>query len=92
MRFEWDLEKELKNIQKHGISFSESVETFSDPCGLKFIDQNHSTEEKRYYWVGKNQEGKILTTWFTEREGIIRIIGCGHWRKFRSIYETTKLE
>ena len=29
MEFEWDLSKEIANIRKHGVAFSEAVETFS---------------------------------------------------------------
>jgi uncharacterized DUF497 family protein len=28
MEFEWDLSKEIENLQKHGIAFAEAVETF----------------------------------------------------------------
>ena len=31
--------------------------------------------------------GRILTVRFTFREGIIRIIGAGYWRKERRVYE-----
>ncbi|HLJ30405.1 MAG TPA: hypothetical protein VKY85_27110 [Candidatus Angelobacter sp.] len=31
MRFEWDLEKELINIKKHGIDFRLASKVFDDP-------------------------------------------------------------
>ena len=89
--YEWDLLKNLANIEKHGIDFLEAIETFHDPNALVFIDERHSENELRYYLVGKSLSGKVLTTWFTYRKMNIRIIGCAEWRKFRRLYETTKV-
>ena len=33
MEFEWGAAKELANIKKHGVPFSDAVETFFDPRG-----------------------------------------------------------
>jgi predicted DNA binding CopG/RHH family protein len=38
VEFEWDLSKEIENLQKHGIAFAEAVETFSDPNGFQLTD------------------------------------------------------
>ena len=92
MEFEWDLAKEKKNIRKHGVSFLEAAETFSDPKGLLLRDDKHSQKEARFYWVGKSRSGRILTTSFTRRGNKTRIIGSGSWRKFRRFYETTKIK
>lgn len=91
MNFEWDLQKERLNVKKHGIRFSLSVETFKDPFGFAMTDQKHSEAERRFYWIGKSLDGRILTTWYTHRnENTIRIIGCSEWRKMRKLYESTK--
>lgn len=93
MEFEWDSAKELANIKKHKISFTEAVETFFDPKGIQMVDRSHSEKEERHYWIGKSKTNRILTTWFTHRGSLIRIIGCAEWRKFRRIYyETTENE
>ena len=92
MDFEWDLAKELENRKKHGVSFTEAVETFSDPHGIQLVDEEHSKAEERYYWVGKSDSGRVLTTRFTKRGSKIRIIGSADWRKFRRLYETAKDE
>jgi len=91
MQFEWDLEKEIMNIKKHRVYFSEAVETFSDSKGFQMVDYKHSTKENRFYWIGKSMNGHVLTTWFTRRENIIRIIGSAKWRKFKKLYETTQI-
>ncbi len=93
MQFQWDRIKEKENIKKHKVNFTEAISTFSDPKGLEFDDETHSQIEKRFYRVGKSNTGRILTTYYTERNQIIRIIGCAEWRKFRRLYhETTKIE
>lgn len=91
MEFEWDSVKELSNLNKHGVPFAEAIETFFDPNGFQMMDTNHSEGESRFYWVGKTNKDRILTTWFTRRGNVIRIIGCAEWRKFRRLYETTKI-
>lgn len=90
MEFEWDEDKEQKNLVKHGISFARAVQTFRDPRGVMLVDLTHSEKEERLLWVGKDSDGKILTTRFTVRGKTIRIIGCGRWRKYRKIYENAK--
>jgi len=93
VEFEWDLSKEIENLKKHGISFAEAVETFSDPDGFQLRDFKHSAVEARFFWVGKSESGKILTTRFTQRGDIIRISGSASWRKFGRLYrERTKIE
>jgi uncharacterized DUF497 family protein len=93
VEFEWDLFKEMANLRKHGVAFSESVESFFDPHGFQLVDVKHSREEGRFYWVGKSEAGRVLTTRFTRRGNKIRIIGSPEWRKFRRFYhETTKSE
>ena len=91
MEFEWDLSKEIENLNKHGIPFAEAVGTFSDPDGFQLTDAKHSAIEERFFWVGKSASGKVLTTRFTRRGNIIRIFGSASWRKFARFYnERTK--
>ncbi|MBN2320763.1 MAG: BrnT family toxin [Acidobacteria bacterium] len=86
MEFEWDLSKEMENLQKHRIDFMEAVETFSDPGGFQLRDAKHSVMETRFFWVGKSRNGKVITTRFTHRGGSIRIFGAASWRKFERLY------
>lgn len=89
LSFEWDASKEVRNIQNHRISFLEAVETFFDPRGIQMIDKSHSQTELRFYWIGKSKSNRILTTWFTERDEHIRIIGSAEFRKFKKAYNET---
>jgi uncharacterized DUF497 family protein len=89
--FEWSEEKEKRNLEKHGVSFSEAQEAFYDPERIIAVDAKHSHEEERYFCLGK-VNNRILTVRFTLRSQKIRIIGAGYWRKGKKYYEenTTK--
>lgn len=84
--FEWDCEKELINIAKHGVSFQEAMAAFSDAKRVIAEDVDHSHHEQRYYCFG-SVNYQVLTVRFTMRDTKIRIIGAGYWRKGRNIYE-----
>jgi uncharacterized DUF497 family protein len=80
--FEWDGGKNLENIRKHGVSFSQAQDVFFDKNRIVAEDLGHSQHENRYYCFGLNREQSgILTVRFTYRSGSIRIIGAGYWRK-----------
>ena len=84
--FDWDEHKNWENVEKHGISFNEAQQAFSDPKRVIAEDLRHSQQEKRYYCFGR-VGGGILTVRFTLRDEAIRIIGAGYWRKGRQTYE-----
>ena len=84
--FEWDPEKELENVVKHGVSFVVAQYAFSDPDRVIARDLTHSLSEERFFCFGK-LDGCVLTVRFTYRDSVIRIFGAGYWRKGRAIYE-----
>lgn len=84
--FEWDEEKDKDNQKKHGVSFSLAQHAFLDPHRIIVEDVGHSSEEDRYYCIGRIDED-ILTVRFTYRGNAIRIYGAGYWRKGKKIYE-----
>jgi uncharacterized DUF497 family protein len=84
--FEWDQEKDAINREKHGILFSFARRAFNDPRRVVARDLTHSHKEERYFCFGK-VEGEVVTVRFTYREGVIRIIGAGYWRKGKAAYE-----
>ena len=86
--FEWDETKNLENQQKHGVSFYEAQHAFSDKYRVIAEDVIHGRDETRYFCFGLNREKTgVLTVRFTYRNGRIRIIGAGYWRKGKKIYE-----
>lgn len=85
-RFDWDEKKNRENRKKHGVSFELAQLAFTDPKRVIAEDLAHGHSEPRYYCFGRAGHG-ILTVRFTYREGIIRIIGAGYWRRGKRIYE-----
>lgn len=51
MKFEWDENKNIENIKKHGVSFEEATSIFLNKI-LEEPDIEHSQEEERYKAVG----------------------------------------
>ncbi len=84
--FDWNAEKDEENQAKHNVSFSLAQYAFLDPKRIIVEDIDHSSEESRFYCLGRVGEG-IMTVRFTYRGNIIRIFGAGYWRKGRKLYE-----
>lgn len=85
-RFEWSEKRDRVNQEKHGVSFSTAQRAFLDPERVIVQDISHSSEEPRFYCIGRVEDG-ILTVRFTYRQNVIRIFGAGYWRKGKKIYE-----
>ncbi len=85
--FEWDLAREINNLAKHGVTFQPAIEVFADPRVIHLEDERHSSEEARFYAVGKTSGGEILTVRYTVRGSTIRIFGAAKWRRWRRYYE-----
>ena len=87
--FVWDDIKELENIAKHGVDFITAAKVFKDHKRKVFVDGKHSGFEERFFCIG-DVEGKVITVRFTYRDGKIRIIGAGFWRKGVKYYDKEK--
>jgi uncharacterized DUF497 family protein len=78
MVFEWDDEKERKNIAKHGIRFTTAARVFSDENRIERFDAGHSEFEDRYMTIGLvGGLLMVLAVVYTERgDDVIRIISA----------------
>lgn len=76
MDFEWDPEKALSNVRKHGIAFLEASEVFGDILSSTVPDPDHSGEELRFLIFGQTMAGKHLVVAYTERNRLLRIISA----------------
>ena len=68
--FEWDSEKEKKNVRKHDVNFEEAGSVFDDSMFITVID------EERYMTVGISNKNRLLLVAHTERDEHIRIISA----------------
>ena len=88
MEFEWDNNKAITNLQKHGVSFAEATTVFGDPLSTTFPDPDHSIDESRFITIGLSTGGKIIILSHTDREERIRIISARKaTRKEQRFYE-----
>lgn len=83
--FEWDDAKDRVNREKHGVGFVEAQDAFFDPHRLMFADVAHGGSEQRFFCLGLVGD-RVLTVRFTWRDGRIRLIGAGFWRKGGRLY------
>ena len=72
--FEWDYEKEQRNIKIHKISFETARLVFNDNNRIELFDINHSGAEDRIITIGKVD--KVLFVVYTERGEKTRIISA----------------
>jgi uncharacterized protein len=88
MRFDWDQDKAVSNLSKHGVSFEEAKTVFDDPLYVDFYDPAHSDEEDRYLIVGESSQRRLLIASYTERGNLIRLISAREvTRTERKVYE-----
>ncbi|HEX7956026.1 MAG TPA: BrnT family toxin [Pyrinomonadaceae bacterium] len=76
MRFEWDDAKAAANLRKHGVSFDEAAEVFSDPYALESEDAEHSYGELRVDAVGYSATRMLFVIFTLRRGDVIRIISA----------------
>lgn len=76
--FEWDENKNTTNKKKHGLSFEEAKEVFSDDNAILFDDPDHSIGEERFLIIGmiKSQKICIVSHCYRDNDDVIRIISA----------------
>ena len=79
MIFEYDLNKSMKNKEKHGIDFEEAKRLWDDPFAFE-LPSKQKLDENRFLVIGKINN-KHYTAIITYREEKIRIISVRRSRK-----------
>ena len=74
LSYEWDPNKAIANIEKHGIDFADAVTVFDDLNAVTIDDPNY--EEQRFITMAMDAFGRILVVAYTWRGDIIRIISA----------------
>lgn len=74
--FEWNEDKALLNISKHGVSFEEAATVFSDEYAITIYDDVHSVDEDRFIDIGRSTSQRLLVVVYTERMNRICIISA----------------
>lgn len=87
MDFEWDQEKNAKNLEKHGISFEEACLTFEGEM-LSRVDGRNDYGEQRTISIGLIRGVVAVVVVHTDREGKTRLISARLAnRNERSLYD-----
>lgn len=76
MEFEWDDEKAVSNLSRHGVSFDDARTVFEDPLATTVIDPDHSDYEVRWLTTGLSGRGRVVIVWHTDRDDAVRVIGA----------------
>ena len=71
--FEWDDRKASSNERKHGVSFDEAADAFSDPWARIVPDERHSDREERFFLIGMDLRSRVLTVVHCRRDVSARI-------------------
>jgi uncharacterized protein len=76
MVFDWNPDKAIGNLSKHGVTFEEAQTVFDNPLALIFDDVAHSVGEQREAIIGDSKYYRLLIVVFVERAGVIRMISA----------------
>ena len=75
MDFIWDENKNLINIQKHGIDFLDAVEIFNGPM-LISPDTRYDYGEERYIGIGFIRHMAGVVVYVEKENDVIRVISA----------------
>ena len=70
---EWDSKKARTNLDKHGVSFEEAAQAFTDPLSIDYDDLAHPD---RLVTLAVSPRGRILYIVTTQRRGRVRVISA----------------
>jgi uncharacterized DUF497 family protein len=59
MKFEWDENKNSKNMDKHGIDFNDAITIFDDDNRLEAVDDRNDYGEERLQVIGEAMPGVV---------------------------------
>ena len=78
LEFEWDGNKAVTNLRKHGVSFEEAETVFSDDRALLLDDPDHSDDEERFVLLGLSSTLRVLVVCHCYRRSgdVVRIISA----------------
>ncbi|MFN5856389.1 MAG: BrnT family toxin [Pseudanabaenaceae cyanobacterium] len=75
MQFEWDEAKNLENIRKHQIDFTDVTAMFDREMLIE-LDERFDYGEDRWFGIGFLGLGVAVVVWTERKNNIIRIISA----------------
>lgn len=74
MTYQWDSDKAIANLRKHGIDFADAVVILSDDLAITVQDERF--DEERFITIGMDGLGRVLVVVYTWRGNNIRLISA----------------
>ncbi|PZV10429.1 MAG: hypothetical protein DCF22_16860 [Leptolyngbya sp.] len=74
MAYQWDSDKAIANLRKHGIDFADAVIVLSDDLAITVQDERF--DEERFITIGMDGLGRVLVVVYTWRGNNIRLISA----------------
>ena len=74
VEFEWDFEKAILNLKKHGVDFADAISVLEDERAITVPDDY--PDEERFITIGMDSFGRILVIVYTWRKTRIRLISA----------------
>lgn len=74
MVYQWDVDKALANLRKHGIDFADAVAIFADDLAITIPDDRF--DESRFVTMGLDSFGRLLVVVYMVRNEDLRIISA----------------
>jgi len=71
---EWDPEKAISNLRKHGIDFADAVSALGDDLAVTIPDD--SPDERRFVTVGMDALDRVLVVVYAWRGDRMRLISA----------------
>jgi uncharacterized DUF497 family protein len=76
MKLEWDAEKAMRNLQKHGVAFEDAALVFYDAGRIEAYDKREDYTEDRWVTIGLAWSA-LLYVAYTIRDGdTLRLISA----------------
>lgn len=79
--YEWDEEKRIINLAKHGFDFADAWRVLEGDIKLTIQDIKHSQTECRMMTIGMYDDITCVVIIHTDRNGVTRIISFRHANK-----------
>lgn len=92
MKFEWDDNKNNRNIKKHGIDFNDAITIFDDDNRLEAVDDRDDYGEERIQVIGEAKPGMLMVayTWRHNETSRRMISARTASKKERALYNSMK--
>ena len=90
MNYEWDENKRLSNLDKHGIDFVAATEVFRDNERIETVDDRHGYGEERIQTIGYAKPGVLFVVYtLRDNDKTVRFISARKAnKKEKSLYNS----